>query len=227
MERETLIVVECADVAVHYGPTVALQGLSLQVEAGQSVAVMGPSGSGKSTLLRVLCGLQQPDRGVVRMMGEQVTPRTAGSLRANHVGFVYQDYRLVPFLTGLDNVLLAAEFSRQPARGDATSHATAAADLLAELGVGDCSGRLPATMSGGEQQRVAIARALIVRPDVVIADEPTGALDAENSAAVGALLAEIASSRGVAVVVATHDPEVAKAAGLRMQLRDGRLRDTA
>lgn len=224
-----MIVVECADVTVQYGPTVALQGLSLHVEAGQSVAVMGPSGSGKSTLLRVMCGLQHPDRGVVRMMGEQVTPRTAGSLRASHVGFVYQDYRLVPFLTGLDNVLLAAEFSRRPAAGKATSQAaaTAAADLLAELGVGDCCDRLPATMSGGEQQRVAIARALFVRPDVVVADEPTGALDAENSAAVGALLAEIAGDRGVAVVVATHDPEVAKAAGLRLQLRDGRLQDTA
>lgn len=222
-----MIVVECADVVVEYGSTVALRGLSLQVEAGQSVAVMGPSGSGKSTLLRVLCGLQQPARGVVRMMGEQVTPRTAGPLRARHVGFVYQDYRLVPFLTGLDNVLLAVEFSEPSGTDPVADPVAGASTLLAELGVADCAGRLPATMSGGEQQRVAIARALAVQPSVMIADEPTGALDAENSAAVGALLAEVAATRGVAVVVATHDPEVAKAAGLRLRLRDGQLQDMA
>ncbi len=186
------------------GRTVALDDVSLGLQPGESLALTGPSGSGKSTLIRVLAGLQVPDRGTVSLGTERLSVKNALEMRRNHIGLVFQDYRLVPFLSAEENILLANEMSRRPKPASADVDA-----LLNGLGLGDLRHRPCHTLSGGEQQRVAIARALIGRPRVILADEPTGALDGKNSADVAGLLSGLATTYGVAVVVATHDRDVA------------------
>src|SRR3954464_15135011 len=194
-----------------------LDGASLDVAPGEMVAIVGRSGSGKSTLLHLLGGLDWPEAGWVEVGGERLVPRDADHIRARRVGFVFQAFHLVPELTGLENVLLA---SRVP--GAAPQTAERGGELIERLGLGPVAGALPHELSGGEQQRFAIARALAGDPDVVLADEPTGNLDAASGGLALDLL-RAAADAGRAVVVVTHEPEATGRADRVLELRDGRI----
>jgi ABC-type lipoprotein export system ATPase subunit len=195
-----------------------LDGVALDVEANEVVAVLGRSGSGKSTLLHLLGGLDQPDAGEIVLAGERLTDQGARALartRLRHVGFVFQSFHLVEVLSGAENVMLPARLPGAPAGGERR-----ALQLIDDLGLTKVADHLPHELSGGEQQRFAIARALVNDPELVLADEPTGNLDAENGAAVLALLRNL---RGRAVVIVTHEPEAAGIADRVLALREGRL----
>jgi len=201
----------------------ALDGVDLDVGAGESVAIMGPSGSGKSTLLHVLGALDTADEGSVMLDGRNLAGLGRADLadvRRESVGIVFQFFNLVPVLTVLENVSL-------PAVLDGASESGArerAESLLAQLGLDEESSKLPAQLSGGEQQRAAIARALINEPAVVLADEPTGNLDRTSGAEVMALLRDV-NERGQTLVLVTHDPAVAAHARRVVFMRDGKLED--
>lgn len=195
-----------------------LEGVSLDVAAGEAVAVLGKSGSGKSTLLHLLGGLDTPDSGLIAVAGERLTdlpPRALARLRLRHVGFIFQSFHLIEELTGEENVLLPVRLPGAKRGGERRGRR-----LIEELGLAEIAGRRPHELSGGEQQRFAIARALVGDPEVVLADEPTGNLDQENGAAVLALLRGLTER---AVVIVTHEPEAAAIADRVLQLRDGRL----
>lgn len=198
-----------------------LRGISLSVAAGEMVSVVGPSGSGKSTLLYCLSGLMRPSSGEVSLAGarlDRASRAQAARARAEHVGFVFQQYGLIESLSVEENVLLPARLAgRRASRQQAL-------DALASVGMDRFGGARPQDLSGGEQQRVAIARALATRPDVVFADEPTGALDTKNGRAVLDLLRGMADGGG-AVVLVTHDLEAASRADRVIVLRDGRVDD--
>src|SRR4051812_47455577 len=197
-----------------------LDGASLEVARGELVAIAGRSGSGKSTLLHLLGALDWPDAGWVEVGGERLEPRRADALRARRIGFVFQAFHLVPELTGLENVLLPARISAptRPRNGAAAR----GAELVERLGLGAVAGALPHELSGGEQQRFAIARALTADPDVVLADEPTGNLDAASGEQVLELLAGLASE-GRAVAVVTHEAAGLARADRVLELRGGKL----
>jgi putative ABC transport system ATP-binding protein len=198
----------------------ALVDVSLELAAGEFLAVIGPSGSGKSTMLNVLGLLDAPTEGVVRLHGRDVTTlsdRELTDARRTAIGFVFQDFHLVPTLTAAENVELPTLFARD-AEG-----MTRARDLLKRVGLGDRLDHRPTELSGGQQQRVAIARALVNEPAVVLADEPTGNLDRETGRAVLEELRRICDE-GVAVVGVTHDPLVTEYADRVVELVDGHLR---
>jgi ABC-type lipoprotein export system ATPase subunit len=195
-----------------------LDGVDLEVEAGEVVAVLGRSGSGKSTLLHLLGALDRPDAGQITVAGQQLTSRSAqklARLRLRHVGFVFQSFHLIEELTGEENVLLPARLPGAKRGGERRG-----GQLMEELGLTEIAGRRPHELSGGEQQRFAIARALVGDPELLLADEPTGNLDRENGAAVLTLLRSL---RQRAVVLVTHEPEAAAIADRVLHLRDGRL----
>jgi ABC-type lipoprotein export system ATPase subunit len=197
-----------------------LDGVDLDVDAGELVAVLGKSGSGKSTLLHLLGGLDRVDAGTIEVAGTRVDGQSEAALtelRRRHVGFVFQAFHLLPELTGIENVLLPARFA-----GDGFAAVDRARELIRSLELADAAGRLPGSLSGGEQQRLAIVRALINDPALVLADEPTGNLDGESGHAVLRLLREIADG-GRAVVLVTHEREAAELADRVLQLRDGLL----
>ncbi len=202
------------------GPVRALDGVSFTVDAGSSVAVTGPSGCGKSTLLGVLGGLALPTAGTVRVGGEEISSlpeRRRSDFRRRHVGFVYQADNLLPFLTVVENVELQLAL-------DGGSHGTdRPLDLLGRLGLAEQARRLPDHLSGGQRQRAAVARAVVHRPEVILADEPTGSLDAANAAGVVELLLEVQREVGATLVVVTHDPVAASRMDRRIGLRDGRV----
>jgi len=202
------------------GPVRALDGVSFTVDAGSSVAVTGPSGCGKSTLLGVLGGLALPTAGAVRVGGEEISSlsdRRRSDFRRTHVGFVYQADNLLPFLTVVENVEL------QFALDGASTAVDRSLDLLDKLGLADQAQRLPDHLSGGQRQRVAVARAVVHRPEVILADEPTGALDSANAAGVIDLLLEVQREIGATLVVVTHDLGAASRMDRRIGLRDGRV----
>ena len=197
-----------------------LDGADLDVTAGEIVAVLGRSGSGKSTLLHVLGGLDRPEAGTVAIAGEPVTgagERRLSDLRRRHVGFVFQFFHLLPELSGEENVLLAARV-----RGADRAAAARGRALVDRLGLRHVARSLPHQLSGGEQQRFAIARALVNDPALVLADEPTGNLDAESGAAVLGLLRGLADEQR-AVVLVTHEPAAAAIADRVLRLESGRL----
>jgi ABC-type lipoprotein export system ATPase subunit len=197
-----------------------LDGTSLDVAAGEIVAVLGRSGSGKSTLLHVLGGLDRPEEGVVEVAGERVTgvgERRLSALRRRHVGFVFQFFHLLPELTGEANVLLAGRV-----RGAAPDALVRGRELVDRLGLRGVAASLPHQLSGGEQQRFAIARALVNDPALLLADEPTGNLDVEAGAGVLALLRELADD-GRGVVLVTHEASAAGIADRVLRLEAGRL----
>ena len=208
------------------GPTAvtALDNVSLTIEAGELVAVMGPSGSGKSTLLNVAGGLDQPTRGHVIVDGDELTtmtPRELAVMRRRRMGFVFQDYNLIPSLTAAENISLPLELDGERARG-ARRHARAALDLL---GLVELADRYPDAMSGGQQQRVAIARALVGGRRFVLADEPTGALDSHTGEEVLRVLRERCNA-GIAGLLVTHEARHAAWADRVIFLRDGRIVDS-
>jgi putative ABC transport system ATP-binding protein len=201
----------------------ALQGIDLSVEAGSMVAVMGPSGSGKSSLLTIAGGLERPTGGRVLVDGADLATLSRAALarlRRRTVGYVFQNYNLLPGLTAAENVALPLELDGIPARN---AHRTATT-ALDELGLSEQAGRYPDELSGGERQRVAIARAVVGERRLLLADEPSGALDSANGEAVMRLL-HAACKRGVAAVVVTHDAQLASWADRVLFLRDGRVAD--
>jgi putative ABC transport system ATP-binding protein len=202
------------------GAVFALDGVSFTVDAGTSVAITGPSGCGKSTLLGVIGGLAVPTAGVVRIGGEEVSSlpdRRRSDFRRSHVGFVYQADNLLPFLTVVENVEL------QFALDGRSNGVDRSLDLLDRLGLADEAHRLPDHLSGGQRQRAAVARAVVHRPEVILADEPTGALDAANAAGVIDLLLEVQREIGATLLMVTHDRDAARRMDRRIGLRDGRV----
>ncbi len=201
--------------------TEVLQGIELEVAAGEFVTLYGPSGSGKTTLLNIMAGVDAADSGSVQEDGLEVTAadeRQLTTYRRDRVGYIFQFYNLIPTLTAHENVSLALEL-----RGDRDAGRSQKA--LDEVGLGDKGHRFPAQLSGGEQQRVAIARALVKEPQLVAGDEPTGNLDAHTSADIIELLHRLNQERGLTIVLATHDPELAGRGARVMELRDGLLHE--
>jgi putative ABC transport system ATP-binding protein len=205
------------------GIIAALNGVSLTVERGEFAAVMGPSGSGKSTVLNLVAGLDRPTSGSVSVGGTDVVRLSETGLarfRRDHIGLVFQFFNLLPNLTALENVLIPAQL-----RGNGA--ATRAGELIQRLGIAEVAHRYPARLSGGQQQRVAIARALINQPALLLADEPTGALDTHNGEQVMDLLMELHRG-GQTIVFVTHDAELANRYATRLvSLMDGKIVDGA
>jgi putative ABC transport system ATP-binding protein len=203
----------------------ALSDVSLTVHAGELVAVMGPSGSGKSTLLGIAGGLERPHLGTVELQGTplgMLDPTTLAQLRRRSVGFVFQRYNLIPLLTARENVSLPLELDRWPARHSAK----AAADALAIVGLSGQADAYPEELSGGQQQRIAIARAIAGTPRLILADEPTGALDSVTGDAVIRMLRDRVDA-GAAAIVVTHDARLAGWADRVLTLDDGVLHESA
>ncbi len=199
-------------------PLTILHPLDLSVPPGQCLAIVGPSGSGKSTLLGLIAGLDAPSSGQILIDGTDITALDEDSLarlRGEKIGFVFQFFHLVPSLTALENILVPMEIAgRRDAR-------TRAQTLLDEVGLHDRGHHYPSQLSGGEQQRIAIARALANGPPLVLADEPTGNLDSTNGQLILELLLQVKRSRGVTLVLVTHDPSIAAIADVQLTLRDG------
>ena len=195
-----------------------LDQVSLTVQPGEIVAVLGRSGSGKSTLLNLLGGLDAPDAGTIELAGEPLTglrPRALARMRLRHIGFVFQQFQLIEECSGLENVLMPTRLPGAPPGG-----VDRARGLIGELGLEHVAEHLPHELSGGEQQRFALARALVNDPEIVLADEPTGSLDSENGAAVLELLRGLEAR---SVVLVTHEADAAAVADRVLQLSDGRL----
>ena len=218
--------VEAVDVRRSYqldGVSVeALRGVSLRIDPGEYVAVVGPSGSGKSTLMHLLGCLDRPTSGSLRVGGRDVATLSDGELaelRNHTIGFVFQAFQLLGRTSALDNVGLPLVY-RGVRRADRRDRAAAA---LAAVGLGHRLEHRPGQLSGGEQQRVAIARALVGEPSLLLADEPTGNLDTRSGAEIMGILEALVVERGVAVVVVTHDLEIAEMARRRIRVRDGLL----
>jgi putative ABC transport system ATP-binding protein len=202
------------------GPVRALDGVSLTVDGGSSVAITGPSGGGKSTLLGVIGGLARPTWGSVRIGGAEISElseRDRCDFRRRHIGFIYQADNLLPFLTLLENVGLQLSLNGKSS-GTGTSLA-----VLAELGLAGLAYRLPDHLSGGQRQRAAVARAIAHQPKIILADEPTGALDTANAAGVIDLLLAMQREIGATLIMVTHDRGAAKRLSRQVHLRDGRL----
>jgi len=221
---ENQYVVRAAAKYFQRGPSTvrALDGVDLEIDAGEFVALEGPSGSGKTTLLQLLGALDRPSAGAIVFEGRDLATlrdRELAGLRLRSFGFVFQQFNLIPTLTAVENV----EVKLAPVGGNRAR----ALQLLDEVGLAPRADHLPAHMSGGEQQRVAIARALSVEPRVVLADEPTGNLDTATGREIIDLLAGLAAEHGSTVIVATHDSDLAARAPRRLAMRDGRLVTTA
>jgi putative ABC transport system ATP-binding protein len=199
----------------------ALRGVSLAIEEGEFVAVMGASGSGKSTLMNMLGCLDRPDAGSYRLAGEAVESLTGDALAAirnRRIGFVFQQFNLLPRTSALENVELPMVYAGIKPAG----RHERAREALARVGLAERAGHTPAELSGGQQQRVAIARALVNRPQLILADEPTGALDSRTSEDIMRLLAEL-NAQGMTVIIVTHEGDIAAWAGRRIVFRDGRI----
>ena len=209
-----------ADVVKSFGPVRALRGVSLAVAASEFVTVTGPSGSGKSTLLNLIGSLDRPDSGAITVAGMPVPePRHAVEFRRRLVGFVFQDNLLLPYLSAQSNIeaaLLAAGVGRRERRQRSS-------ELLVEVGLADRARHLPSELSGGQRQTVALARALANHPRLLLADEPTGALDQASAARALDLLASMREAHGMTVLVVSHDAAVAKRADRVMRLVDGQV----
>lgn len=199
---------------------VALEDASIAVAAGEFVCLMGASGSGKSTLLAVLAGIEPADTGTVSVLGVDLggySERARAAQRLDHIGVVFQSHNLVPELTAQENValpLMARGFPQREVRKRAT-------DALAIVGIGDLAGRFPAVLSGGQRQRVGIARALAGSQELLLADEPTGALDAGNATSLYTMLQRLCSETGLAVVLATHDERAVRFADRQVHIVAG------
>ncbi|MGH7818148.1 MAG: ABC transporter ATP-binding protein, partial [Candidatus Binatia bacterium] len=217
--------IEVTDVTKTYvlggGEVHALRGVSLRIEPGEFVAVMGPSGSGKSTLMHVLGLLDAPDSGGYRLLGREVSrlpDDELARLRNETIGFVFQQFNLLPRATAAENVALPALYANGRRPG-----AAKVAGALREVGLADRVSHRPNELSGGQQQRVAIARALVNDPAILLADEPTGNLDSESEREIMRILTDLNQRRGMTVVVVTHEAEIAAYARRLVRMRDGRV----
>jgi putative ABC transport system ATP-binding protein len=199
----------------------ALKGVSLELMPGELTLLMGPSGSGKTTLLSILGCILSPSEGKLRIGKETATGLGAeglADLRRRHVGFVFQSYNLVPTLTAQENVMLALEL-----RGTPGDHVAMSAQALGQVKLSHRADAYPSKLSGGEKQRVAIARSLAGSPSVILADEPTAALDSENGKGVMALLSEVAKDKGRGILVVTHDHRTLSYADRLIRIEDGKI----
>jgi putative ABC transport system ATP-binding protein len=205
-------------------PVRALRGVDFDVTSGEFVAVMGPSGCGKSTLLNVIAGLDRVDEGSIEVAGERADGRDEDWLarfRRHHVGFVFQFFNLLDGVSALDNLVLPGVLGGMGRRAAETR----ARDLLDLLGLSDRTGQVPAVLSGGQRQRLAIARSLVNEPSLLLADEPTGALDSEGGLEVLELFRRLHDD-GQTIVMVTHSADVAAGAGRAVRMRDGRMEST-
>jgi putative ABC transport system ATP-binding protein len=205
-------VYETGEVKVH-----ALRGVDLDIQPGELIVLLGPSGSGKSTLLNIIGGLDRPTDGVVKFSGKTLTDLDASALtqyRRAHVGFIFQFYNLVPSLTAKENVALVTEIARDP---------IAATDALAMVGLAERVDHFPAQLSGGEQQRVAVARAIAKRPDLLLCDEPTGALDSQTGVRVLEALEQVNVELGSTTLIITHNVGIAEMADRVIRFSDGAI----
>jgi putative ABC transport system ATP-binding protein len=204
------------------GKVFALKGVDLSIRAGELTLLMGPSGSGKTTLLSILGCILAPTTGIVRIAGENtagLNPEQLADLRRRNIGFVFQSYNLFPTLTAMENVRIALDVrGESPAEGKRRAE-----EALKQVGLGHRLNSYPRTMSGGEQQRVAVARALAGQPKLILADEPTAALDSENGQAVMSLIAELAQDPNRAVLAVTHDQRIVSYADRVIRIEDGRI----
>ncbi|MEV7238299.1 ABC transporter ATP-binding protein [Streptomyces sp. NPDC051020] len=216
------IAVELSEVHKEFGDAKALDGIDLRIRAGEAVAVMGPSGCGKSTLLNMVAGLDRPTCGTVQVHGQdlgQLNETGLALFRRRHIGMIFQFFNLIDDLPALDNVALAAQLTGISAR----QARRRALELLDELGVAHRKDTYPATLSGGERQRVAVARALMNRPALLLADEPTGALDSRSGEQVMDLLIDL-NQIGQTLLIVTHDPHLATRCASRLvEVADGRV----
>lgn len=202
------------------GPVHAVNGITVEVAPGASVAITGPSGCGKSTLLSLIGALERPSRGLVeigKVAVSEMDETERAVIRRELIGFVFQSDNLQPFLTAVENVSLQLALSGSDDRYERSLA------LLDALGLGHAAGKYPDQLSGGERQRVAVARALVHRPGLILADEPTGALDVESSSVVADLLRESQAEVGATLIVITHDPGVAAGLDRQIGLSDGRM----
>jgi putative ABC transport system ATP-binding protein len=206
------------------GPVEILRGVTLAVEPGERVAVVGPSGSGKSSLIAVAAGLEQPTSGTVRLFGQELGPLGEdgrAKLRRGRVSLVFQSFHLLPNMTAEENVSAPLEIAGRPAA------AKTAREWLARVGLSERLRHYPHQLSGGEQQRVALARALAIHPQLLFADEPTGNLDAANASGVAELMFELVAETGAALVLVTHDPALAARADRQIVMGGGLVVDPA
>ena len=204
-------------------PLVVLRGVSLELDAGENVAIVGPSGSGKSTLLNVIGTLDAPTSGRVVLGGENPAGLSEPSLarfRSRNIGFVFQDHHLLPQCSVLENVLVPT-IATGPTSGETYQHAR---ELLERVGLADRLQHRPAELSGGERQRVALARALVNRPTLVLADEPTGNLDRTTAERVGRLLLDLQQQEAMMLIVVTHSTRLAERMGQTLELDEGQLK---
>ncbi|WP_298333105.1 ABC transporter ATP-binding protein [Asticcacaulis sp.] len=202
-------------------PVNALRGVSLDIEAGEFVAIVGPSGSGKSTLLNIIGTLESPSQGEYRFDGQSVAEmsgRERAQLRASRIGFVFQNFNLIDHLTVFENIRLGLRYRRDHLKNENERILSA----MDKVGLAHRADHLPRELSGGQQQRCAIARAIVGDPQIVLADEPTGSLDSQNAAQVLGILAEL-NSRGTTLVIVTHAPRQADRAGRVVEMHDGRI----
>lgn len=222
MSSTPIIVVKGLGKSVRLGQEslTILEGIDLQVNSGETVALVGASGSGKSTLLGLLAGLDLPSQGDIEILGKslgELDEEGRARLRAEQIGFVFQSFLLLPTMTALENVMLPAEL-----HGDRDCEPRAR-ELLAAVGLGERLHHLPPRLSGGEQQRVAIARAFMTRPSLLLADEPTGNLDSKTGEKVIELLFELNRKHGTTLVVVTHDHQLAERCQRQLVMTAGRL----
>lgn len=203
----------------------ALNAVSLKIEAGKFISLVGPSGSGKTTLLNIICGLEMPTHGEVRVNGQNIVTLKDSSLsrfRANHVGYVFQTFNLLPRVTVLKNVMIPGILVGM----SRSERQTAALNALKAVDLEKKANYLPNKLSGGERQRVAIARALINNPDIIFADEPTGNLDEKNAEKIMALLISVTKKQGKTLLLVTHNPELAQQADQIVRLKNGAIEKT-
>jgi putative ABC transport system ATP-binding protein len=206
------------DIEVH-----ALRGVSLQIARGEFVAIMGPSGSGKSTMMNIIGCLDRPSKGHYFLEGKDVSTLDKAGLadiRNKNIGFVFQSFNLVPRTSALENVELPMLYAGVPA----AERLRRAREALAEVGLADRERNMPNQLSGGQQQRVALARALVNNPALILADEPTGALDTRTSVEVMEIFQRLNRERNLTVIIVTHEPDIAQYANRIIQFRDGRIR---
>ena len=203
----------------------ALQGVDLEINEGECVAIMGPSGSGKSTLMHVIGALDRPDGGSIQFEGHDIADESSNGLaeiRGKKIGFVFQTFSLMPTLSALDNVELAMTFQGVPR----SKRRERACQLLEQVGLGDRMKHRPSELSGGEQQRVAIARALANDPQILLADEPTGNLDSQSGQQIMELIESLNKEQGMTVILVTHDPNLEAYADRLIRLLDGKIDET-
>ena len=214
--------IEVQNIHKSFGELKVLKGVDLKVEKGEIVAIVGKSGAGKTTLLQIIGTLDRPSSGKVMIEGQDVfalNDKQLASFRNRHIGFIFQFHQLLPEFTALENVCIPAMIAREKE----TEYKARAEKLLTDLGLKERMGHKPNELSGGEKQRVAAARALMMKPDIILADEPTGSLDTQNKKELSDLLLQLRKDYGQTILLVTHDKELAGIADRVIEMIDGRI----